>query len=712
MGIIHRPTDPVNQSRAIVKSPLDAKNDGRPVFQLTELSGVEGMSRLFSFQLQLLAERRQVIAFDQILGQSITVTLAGQSDAEDRYFNGMCCRLSQGRSDGAYTAFDMEIVPAAWLLTRKAQSRVYQHLSVPQILAEVLKPIHGLPFADVDFTSLGSGFEERDYCVQYRETDFSFACRLMEEEGISYFFEHSNGKHIMRLATPESLRGSSKLRDATYRSEDGGPAELYIDSWEKSQQLRSGKYVLWDHHFELTGKNLAAEKTMAQAVGATSISVGRVSHLLSLPGSDKLELYDFPGEYAQRYDGVYRQGGAQPQELDKIPEDSQRTTKIRMQQEAVSALVVQGSSNRWDFAAGSRIAVSTLSHDLAAHAMGMEGQYLLTAISHSCSQGTSSWHYSNRFECIPVAMPFRPVRVTPKPIVMGTQTATVVGVDKDQEIFVDQYGRVKVQFHWDRLGQRNADSSCWVRVAQLWAGKRWGASFWPRVGQEVVVAFEEGDPDQPIIIGSVYNDKQQPPYLFDGLDSKHKNDPRISGIKTCSTPNGGGYHEIRFDDTKGKEQLFLRSQGALDIRALGGERITIGGDSDLIVGGSARELTRKDRDVHVLGDMMTQVDQECRFDVKGDYHHSVEGEMTCSVKNSISIAAAQLLKLWGQTELHLICGASSIKMTSAGIWINAPTVNINSGSAPTTLETLPADDKEIRDPVAADESKSGLPSNK
>src|SRR5439155_5175048 len=191
------------------------------------------------------------------------------------------------------------------------------------------------------------------------------------------------------------------------------------------------------------------------------------------------------------------------------------------------------------------------------------------AIYHAARQGGSvfmaggqaEFSYRNTFTCIPAGVPFRPPRVTPKPIIPGPQTAVVVG-PPGEEIFTDKYGRVKVQFHWDREGKNNVDSSCWIRVAQPWAGKRWGASFWPRIGQEVVVDFLEGDPDQPIITGSVYNADQMPPYLGDGPDGKHRHDPKLSGIKTCSTSGGNGFNEIRFDDTKGKEQLFLRAENA------------------------------------------------------------------------------------------------------------------------------------------------------
>jgi type VI secretion system secreted protein VgrG len=234
-------------------------------------------------------------------------------------------------------------------------------------------------------------------------------------------------------------------------------------------------------------------------------------------------------------------------------------------------------------------------------------------VNHTANQGDfrsnqSDFNYDNSFTAIPLGVPYRPPRDTPKPFVQGVQTAVVVG-PPGQEIFTDKFGRVKVQFHWDREGKNNADSSCWVRVAQVWAGKRWGASFWPRIGQEVIVAFQEGDPDQPIIVGSVYNSGQMPPYLGEGPDGKHKNDNKVSGVKSNTTLGGVGYNEWRFDDTKGKEQVFIHAEKDHDLRVKNDRRELILHDTHLIVGaerdgkkvGDQRELVFKDRHQAIHG---------------------------------------------------------------------------------------------------------------
>ena len=279
-----------------------------------------------------------------------------------------------------------------------------------------------------------------------------------------------------------------------------------------------------------------------------------MSHKLSLDGTDKLELYEYPGFYAQRFDGVNRGGGEQPSELEKIFKDNRRTASLRMQEEAARAVSVRGSSSCRHMMSGHKF---TLERHFDA-----DGEYVLTGVSHSASitaggyrsGGSAAFEYQNQFECIPVALPFRPARLTPKPTVRGTQTAVVVG-PPGEEIFTDKYSRVKVQFHWDREGQYDADSSCWIRVATIWAGKGWGVIHIPRIGQEVVVDFLEGDPDQPIVIGSVYNADQMPP----GELPKHG---MVSGLMSRTTPGGGpsNFNGIRADDTKAKEHLNIQAE--------------------------------------------------------------------------------------------------------------------------------------------------------
>jgi len=507
---------------------------------LVEVAGQEAISRLYTFDLALLAEKATDVAFDKLLGQKISVRVGLATTGQNRYFHGICNWLSQGSSDGEFIEYRMQIVPQLWLLTKRAQSRIFQHVSVPDILKTVLEGV------DVSYKLQGT-FEKRDYCVQYRETDFNFASRLMEEEGIYYFFEHSAGGHKMIVAnTPQAHLDLQKF---TFEQMQGGTRpDDRIHTWEKAQELRSGKVTLWDHSFELPHKHLECDKTILETVSA-----GTVSHKLKVGGNDKLEMYDYPGEYAQRFDGVDRSGGDQAAELQKIFQDNKRTVELRMQEEASDGLIITGAGNCRKLTSGYKF---TLEKHFNA-----DGTYVLTSVEHMArllnayrSGADGNFRYSNTFTAIPLALPFRPRRITPKPFVQGTQTAVVVG-PPGEEIFTDKYSRVKVQFHWDRKGKNDADSSCWARVATYWAGKQWGAIHIPRVGQEVVVAFQEGDPDQPIIVGSVYNADMMPPYKLP--DNKTQ-----SGIKSRSTLKGTpeNFNELRFEDKKGSEDIYFHAE--------------------------------------------------------------------------------------------------------------------------------------------------------
>ena len=433
---------------------------GKDVLLLRGFSGHEAISSLFQFHLDLIAENRQNVAFDKLLGQKVNIEVL-LPDEGARYFHGIVSTFSQGGRGERFTTYHAEMVPQFWLLTRRLQSRIFQQVSIPDILKKVLDGL------DVAFELQGK-YEPRDYCVQYRESDFQFASRLMEEEGIFYFFKHTADGHKMVVAdSPQSHPDMPEMSKIIYEELTGGTREEErITRWEKVQELRSGKYTLWDHCFELPYKHLEAEKTVLE-----SLSVGKVAHKLKVGGNDKLEIYDFPGAYAQRFDGIDPGGGERQSDLQKVFEDNKRTVGIRMQQETLPALVINGESNCRNLVSGHKFA-------LTEH-FNAEGQYVVTSISHVAKHEIGSGaeaaetHYSNEFTCIPFALPFRPERSAPRPVVHGSQTAEVVG-PAGAEIFTDKYGRVKVQFHWDREGKDDANSSCWIRVASPWAGQELG----------------------------------------------------------------------------------------------------------------------------------------------------------------------------------------------------------------------------------------------
>lgn len=581
---------------------------GKDAVLLVGLTGQEALSRLFSFQLDLLAPLDKNVAFDQLLGQPISVelTLLG---GKKRHFHGICCRISQGDRDEDFITYRAEIVPQFWLLTRRVRSRIFQHQSVPDILKKVLTGL------DVTFELQGT-FQPRNYCVQYRESDFQFASRIMEEEGMYYYFKHTAGGHKMLVANALSSHaeipgGGTLLYEPLH---GGNRGEDRITEWTRLQELRSGKVTLWDHCFELPHKHLEAESPIQATAQA-----GKNGHKLKVAGNDQLEVYDWPGVYANRFDGIDRGGGERPADLQKIFEDNRRTTSIRMQEEAAHSLIIEGGSSCGQITAGHKF---TLKQHFNA-----DDNYVFTAVNHSArlagnyrGDGSGEFAYHNRFTCIPLAIPFRPSRTTPKPVVGGSQTAVVVG-PAGEEIFTDKYSRVKVQFHWDREGKNDADSSCWVRVGSMWAGKQWGMIHIPRVGQEVIVDFLEGDPDKPIVVGSVYNAEMMPPY---GLPDNRTQ----SGIKSRSSPGGGtdNFNEIRLEDKKGSEQVYIHAEKNQDIEVENDETHWVGHDR--------KKTIDNDETTHVKHDRTETVDNNETITVHGARTETVDKNETISIHAS------------------------------------------------------------------------------
>lgn len=637
-----------------VNTPL-----GDDALLLLSITGQESLSQLFRFQLETLAPVGTEVPFDQLLGQGVSVRLELSDQSPDqRYFVGICSRVTQGESDDDYTTFFLEMVPPLWLLTRKAQSRIFQHKNVPDILKEVLAGL------DVDWQIQGT-FEPRDFCVQYRETDFNFASRVMEEEGIYYFFQHSeDGCKMIVANTPGShteLEGEFTYRNLT-QGATMDPNIIY--DWGKTQELASGKYTLWDHTFELPHKHLEAERPILD-----SVAVGSATHKLALATNSALEIYDYPGEYAQRFDGIDKGGGEQPAEVQKIFDDNQRTVNLRMQQEAAASLVLQGASNARILTAGHKMKVVTLETDAASKPLQVDGAYVLTSVSHSARMGLNfksgdgrdGFQYANRITCIPEALPFRPQRTTPKPIVAGTQTAVVVG-PPGEEIFTDKYSRVKVQFHWDRQGKYDADSSCWIRVATVWAGKQWGVIHIPRINDEVIVDFLEGDPDQPIIVGSVYNASQMPPTTL----PKEK---MVSGTRTNTTPGGGGFNGMVCNDTKAKETIIIHAQKDMHTTVEHDQTLTVVNDRTVTITGKLTETITKDTTIKIVSGPYSHdvAGNKATYHVSGDLKENYDATQTTTVGSDIKIYSMKgeiLIEAAKKITLHT--GSSTLTMEASG----------------------------------------------
>ena len=527
---------------------------GKDVLLLKDITGEEGISRLYSFNLNLLSDNHS-ISFKNIIGKNVTISIA-LTDGKTRYLNGIVSAFSQShageqtKADIILSSYTATVVPWLWLLTRTTDSRIFQNMTVPEIVEKIFKEKN---FNDFKLNLKGS-YAKREYCVQYRETDFNFISRLLEDEGIYYFFQHEDGKHTLILADdPGGHQPCPEQGIARCRLHEGGVYdEDMIDTLLMKQEIRAGKYTLNDFNFEMPNTSLKAEEPSNQKLG---------------PG--ELEYYNYPGGYGKKSEG-------------------DRLAKIRMQKEEARITTFHGTCNCRAFTSGYKFKLE----DFYRTDMNNK-EYVLTGIRHEGSQTYSTGDaeaeetYKNEFTCIPFDVPYRHPRGTPKPVVQGAQTAIVVGPG-GEEIYPDKYGRVKVQFHWDREGKKNENSSCWVRVSQVWAGAGWGAMFIPRIGHEVIVDFLEGDPDRPIITGRVYNGNNQPPYPLPAEKTK-------STIKSNSSQGGGGFNELRFEDKKGNEEVYLQGEKDWNILIKHDKGQTIGHDDQLSVGNNQTIAVGVDR---------------------------------------------------------------------------------------------------------------------
>ncbi|HWY56583.1 MAG TPA: type VI secretion system tip protein TssI/VgrG [Terriglobales bacterium] len=666
-----------------IETPL-----GDNVLLLQGFTGREGISRLFSFQLDLLSDNN-AISFDDIVGQNVTIGIT-QADQSQRYFNGFVSRFAQSGSDARFTHYQMEVVPWLWFLTRNADCRIFQNMSIPDIIQKVFSD---RGFSDFKSTLTGT-YDPREYCVQYRETDFNFVSRLMEHVGIFYFFEHENGKHTLVLADSTSAyQPCPGQATAQYNQAGGGlDADDVVTGWNMEQELRTGKYSVTDYNFETPSTSLLSSEP-------TVIEVG---------GNTNFEIYDYPGDHLNQSDGS-------------------GVAKLRMQEEEAAHKVINGSSTCRAFTSGYKF-------DLEDHYRDdMNDSYVLTEIQHVASEGGSynltggggGESYSNHFICIPADLSYRPPRVTPKPFVQGPQTALVVG-KAGEEIWVDKYGRVIVQFFWDRDGKKNENSSCWIRTSQSWAGGNWGSMWIPRIGQEVIVSFLEGDPDRPIITGRVYNAEQMPAYTLPDEQTK-------SYIKSYSSKGGGGFNEFRFEDKKGSEQVFINAEKNLDIRVKNNEYETVSKDLHLIVEQDHFEHIKNDhhetidrdyaqsigRDHHlkVSGKQAMEVDGSHSLKVTGDVAEQFGGNHSEQVSQALYLKAGMTVVIEAPMGITLVCGGNSVVVDPSGVTLTSSAlvtiqgsmVNINSGPGSPAGSGSPCSLVPPMSPTDADEADKADP---
>ncbi len=552
---------------------------GDDVLLLTSFHGQEEMSRLFRYQLDMISDDNAITAAD-IVGKNVAFSVE-LADGTPRHFNGYVSRFMAGdEDDEGRRNYRAEVVPWLWFLTRTSDCRIFQKTTVPKIIEQIFGD---LGFSDYEVSQIKGSHPEWEYCVQYRETDFNFVSRLMEQEGIFYFFKHTDGKHTMVLADHKEAYESCAESEVDFPRHYSSEAITdHITGWEHVWEFRTGKWAHTDYNFETPSNNLM---TSEQTV-------------VDLPGNKKYEFYDFPGEYGTTGDGT-------------------PLAKLRMEEEEVEHDVVHAASGCKSFSPGFKFSIGE--H----RSSGEEGKsYVITSIRHSATEPTGfetgggpvAEDYGNNFTCVPDSIVFRTARTTPKPVVQGCQTAVVVG-PSGEEIYTDKYGRIKVQFHWDREGKKDENSSCWIRVAQSWAGKNWGIVFNPRIGQEVIVDFIEGDPDRPIITGRVYNAEQMPPYELPANQTQ-------STIKSRSSKGGGAdnFNEIRFEDKMGDEEMYIHAEK----------------DQNTVVENDRTEDIGRDRSLHVGRDKYEKVDNNKEIQVLASHTENISGGMSINVGASLT----------------------------------------------------------------------------
>jgi type VI secretion system secreted protein VgrG len=546
------PTDTLPMT---LKSPLP---DGQ--LSVRWMTGHEELGRLFEYELEIHSERGDVV-FDALLGKPLTVCVAKEQGV--RFFNGIVTRLMRVGDIRDFFVFRAILSPKLWLLTRTRDCRVYQDQTVPEVVKSILRE-HVVPFSEKLSTD---SYRRWDYLTQYRESDFAFVSRLLEQEGIYYYFKHDLDKHELVLAdsvsSHEPVPGYERIP-----VRPPGTAVVKQDhftEWRSVHQGTSAQVTLQDHDFRL---RRGSDIKVFKGVGSEH-------------EQDELEIYDHPGEYVvaenqEDADAAATRQAGEHYALARL--DEQRSELAR----------VEGSGNARGVEAGALIRIDTLD-ELNNEYLVVATQYEVRNAELRSGQPAEDEMCRLSFNGIESKRQFRPARSTKKPVIPGPQTAIVVG-KKGEEIWTDKYGRVKVHFHWDREGQEDETSSCWVRVGQIWAGTNWGSIHIPRIGHEVIVQFLEGDPDRPLITGAVYNIDNMPPYDLPASATQ-------SGIKSRSTRGGTpqNFNEIRFEDKKGSEELHVQAEKDMSTLVKNNRSMSVGGNETYSVTGTRNlTITKKD----------------------------------------------------------------------------------------------------------------------
>ncbi len=589
---------------------------GEDVLLLERYSGSESVSEPYVFTLDMVSTDPEIDP-DALLRTAASVTYR-MSDGSDQTIHGRIRRFVQlNMGADALANYRAEIVPWLWFLSLSSDCRVFQRMSVQDIVSQVF---NDLGFSDFRWNLAGQ-YEKREYCVQYRETHLAFISRLLEEEGIFYFFEHSEDKHMLVLADYQgAVKPCPGQEKAHLWGQDSNRIALEdtLSGVIVERSAHTGKVKLADYNYLSPSANLRAE----------------------VSGDDPEEVYDYPGGYTERRAGEGR-------------------AEVLLESYETVGQVLRGEGRCRAFRPGYRF---ELDGHYRRSLNGKEFMLLRTAHRSSSGgfrsgRGDGQDDHLCSFIAQPQDVPYRPARLTPRPIVAGTQTAVVVG-PSGEEIWTDEHGRVKIQFHWDRLGKKDENSSCWVRVAQPWAGKGWGSLAIPRIGQEVVIEFLEGNPDLPLIVGSVYNGEQTPPY-------EPKKGGVVSGLRS-NTHKGSGYNEMSMNDTAGKEMITIHAQFDMQTTVEHDETHTVHNNRTVVVDVDHSETVGNNQTWSIGVDQTGTVGANQKLDVGAKQDEAIGADRTVSVGANDTLNVAQKLAITAGTEISLTVGAASMVMKADG----------------------------------------------
>lgn len=647
---------------------------------IEEMTGHEAVSQLFEFRLRLLSERddidpRKIIAKPAVLRIE---TWSADHMGGERHWNGVVSRFQRtGRvtsPDGQdLYSYECDIVPWFWFMTQHEDCRIFQNKSAPDIIETLFDE-----FGYNDYKlELSDTHPPLEYCTQYHETTFDFISRLIEREGIHYYFRHNEGeeaRHI--LVFTDNRDNNPKLEPDELPFHHAGTAEGFdaIRTLSRSEQMRTRKVTV--HGWDYAKKSVLGDNT------PTVLSIG----------SDRdLERYRYPGEFVDT-------------------DAPKRYSKVIMEAEEASHLRFRGDSQIRTLAPGHTFTLYDHLFD------DFNIEYMVLSVWHhgrnNLTGESGASEYANEFTLQPHEVVYRAPLTTPPGLVRGPQTALVVG-PSGEEIYTDEAGRVKVRFHWDRrvdgrqTNMPDDKATCWIRVAQMWAGNGYGSMFIPRIGNEVVVDFLEGDPDQPIIIGSVYNGINAPPLNLPGEATR-------STIKTLSSKGGGTFNELRFEDKAGSEEIFLNAGWDLQMRTEHDSTTHVGNDSHSIIANDRFEQVDGETHEKIARNRTVNIDGEDHLDARGgiklssfsDIEMVSDADIAGKGGMNVHLKAGINLVLDAGVMISLKAGGSSIVLDPSGVSVTGALVRINSGGSPQSAKSANKADK-AKGPLKAIESVAG-----